>query len=176
MQVNKENLASAIRALVLRDVYFRNERIALREDITPPFLPEAWRVQFKMLTRILHDFETGSSTENPGETGESNRFLEVEFTGGVRCFEGDDADALGAELLEMEVAVGLLYQVTGECADECLEEFVKVNVAYHAIPYWRENVHAVCAKRRFPPITVPMYKAMAANDPEVRRSEAESSE
>jgi hypothetical protein len=32
------------------------------------------------------------------------------------------------------------------------------NAAFHAWPYWRESVHAVCARMRLPTMTVPMFR------------------
>lgn len=172
MQVNREALDKAIKALAIRDVFFRDERVVLREDITPQFFAGPFRTQFKITTRILHDFEAANVLDD-GQPNPSTaqRYVEIEFVGAVRCLAVDDSGELlegdKQEVLSMEVSIGLLYAVTQECEDDCLEEFVRANAAYHAIPYWREHVHATCVKRRFPPITVPMYLAMTAKEPEV---------
>ena len=164
MQVNQQALDGAIKALKLRDVYFRDERVSLKQDVTPPFFPDAGEAQFKMTTRILHDFEVNSIDATSGGAEATERLIEMEFVGQVRCTtsRGEQSD----EVLGMEVKLGLLYAVDGECSDECLDEFVRVNVAYHAIPYWREHVHSVCAKRRFYPITVPLYSQLTWADPQ----------
>lgn len=162
--MNREALDKAVRALQLRDIYFRDEKVTLRKDLQPHFLPEAWRAQFRVSTRILHDFEATPGIAGEAEAAAPLRFCEIEFSGAVRCVADDDGKESGDspdELLLSEVSIGLLYLVVDECPDECLEEFVRTNAAYHAIPYWREHVHAVCAKRRFPPITVPMYSVLA---------------
>ncbi|KGM54191.1 hypothetical protein N799_09940 [Lysobacter arseniciresistens ZS79] len=122
-----------------------------------------------MATRILQDFEVaGEVEEDDGSTSEQNaRFLEVEFSGSVRCL-ADQPDAEDRELIAMDVCLGLLYEVAAECAEDGIDEFVRMNVPYHAIPYWREHIHGVCAKRRFRPITVPMYiQAMQQGEPRV---------
>lgn len=172
MQVNNDVLRKAIESLALRDVFFRDERIHLRADITPHFFSQPFLTQFKITTRILHDFEAASVDDDGRQRPSSaQRFVELEFAGGVRCLEADEAgntiDSGKKEILLMEVSIGLLYAVTGECEDDCLDEFVKANAAYHAIPYWREHVHSACVKRRFPPITVPMYRTMTADEPQV---------
>lgn len=153
MSLNENALKQAQKALRITDVFFRDEHVAVDPDVTPLFWPESPRTQFKMVTRILHDFEVAQE-----EPGDRRRFLELEFVGSVRCLghavEGQD----DRELFSSEVSVGLLYEVVEDCSDEGIEEFVRANAPYHAIPYWREHVHSVCAKRRFQPITVPMYR------------------
>lgn len=155
MPLNEQALQEAQAALRITDVFFRDERVAVDPEVTPPFWPEAARTQFKMVTRILHDFEVADD-----DASDRRRFLELEFAGSVRCLAGPESENEGdqRELLSSDVSVGLLYEVTAACSDEGIEEFVRANAPYHAIPYWREHVHALCAKRRFPPITVPMYR------------------
>ncbi|MNV10090.1 hypothetical protein D3C71_1006020 [compost metagenome] len=107
---------------------------------------------------MLKDLEI--EHEEAGTDGASSvRLLEVEFVGSVRCLpKVEEPDSAEPEaLLSIEVKLGLLYQVTAECSKESLEEFIRLNVPYHAIPYWREYVHSACTRRRFPPITVPLY-------------------
>lgn len=157
MSLSEGPIAEAVRALRLADVYFRDERVAMDPEVVPPFWPHHSRTQFKIVTRILHDSEVveEGAVEKGGET---RRFLEIEFVGSVRCVADQSDDQVEErELLNMEVSIGLLYQVITDCSEESLETFVRLNAPYHAIPYWREHVHGACAKRRFAPITVPMY-------------------
>jgi hypothetical protein len=149
-------MAEAVRALRLADVYFRDERVSVDPEVVPPFWPSHTRTQFKIVTRILHDSEV-SEEERPSDAAETKRFLEIEFVGSVRCLADHSSDSEERELLNMEVSIGLLYQVIAQCSEDSLEAFVRLNAPYHAIPYWREHVHGACIKRRFAPITVPMY-------------------
>ena len=164
MSIDPEVLADAKKSLRIFDVYFRDEKVTVDPELTPHFWPDFDRSLFKMVTRVLHDFEVQSHDEATGES-RPVRFLEIEFEGSVRCLaELPGPDKEERELLAMEVSLGLLYEVSQACSDESLEEFVRVNVPYHAVPYWREHVHGVCAKRRFRPVTVPMYNAARANE------------
>jgi hypothetical protein len=70
---------------------------------------------------------------------------------------GDEEEGSLRVLVSIELSLGLLYDMKSECSPESLQEFVRANAPYHAIPYWREHVHCVCAKRRIPIITVPLY-------------------
>lgn len=151
MPVDRTALEGAKKALRIFDVYFRDEEVALPEDLIPQFeFPESNRVQFKMQTRLLHDFELPQ--------GEKQRHLvEIEFKGSVRCVTGDEEEGSLRVLVSIELSLGLLYDMKSECSPESLQEFVRANAPYHAIPYWREHVHCVCAKRRIPIITVPLY-------------------
>lgn len=150
-------LADARKALKITDVYFRDETIRVAESVTPPMWPDCGRTQFKMVTRVLKELEI--EPEGPPEEEGAVRLLEVEFVGSVRCLSQTEgpADADPEALLSIEVKLGLLYQVTAQCSKDSIEDFIKLNVPYHAIPYWREYVHSACARRRFAPITVPMY-------------------
>jgi len=151
MSVSIPSLDDAKEALAIFDVYFRDEKVVVSSELIPHFmLPEKRKMQFKLSSRVLHDYEVGAV----GEVA-AKRFLEVEFFGAVRCLNAEKPEE--PELLSMEVQIGLLYEVKGTCPEESIEEFVRLNVPYHAIPYWREHVHATCAKRRFPTITVPLY-------------------
>lgn len=166
MSLNKTALRAAQDALRLRDVFFRDEAVSVRGDITPPLWPEHAHTQFKMATRVLHDFQL-SDSEEPDAA--SRRLLEIEFVGEVRCLaeaaeEGASIDA-GEAIFSLKAHLGLLYEVVGELPTDGLEEFVRANVPYHAIPYWREHVHSTCTRRRFAPITVPMYARPLEVDP-----------
>lgn len=155
-----EELLDAKSALSIVDIYFRDETVKIGAEVTPPFWPECARTQFKMVTRILRelDMTPDASSIDSEVSADPMHFLEVEFSGGVRCLVGDaSSDDEMDDVFNVEVKLGLLYAVTAKCSAESLEEFVRLNVPYHAIPYWREHVHAACAKRRFPPITVPLY-------------------
>lgn len=169
MPLNLPALEAAQKALVLHDVYFRDEQVALDPELTPGFIPPAPHVHFKMTTGLLHDF-TVEGQDGDGQTV-SVRFLEAEFKGHVRCRSDQSIASDTPDVLRIEVSLGLLYRVVSECNQDCIEEFVRANVPFHAIPYWREHVHAVCAKRRLPPITVPMYQRFPPAD---RDTEAES--
>ena len=151
MPVDKEALDGAKKALRIFYVYFRDEEVTLLRDLIPQFeFPESKRVQFKMETRLLHDFEITQSSAQ-------RHIVEIEFKGSVRCVTGDEDQGTLKVLVSIEVSLGLLYDVKTECSPESLREFVRANAPYHAIPYWREHVHCVCAKRRIPTITVPLY-------------------
>ncbi len=178
MSLNKEALAEATKALRISDVYFRQETVFVDPAVTPPFWPDCDKTQFKMVTRILHDFEVEGEGEEPSPGGAATppriRFLEIEFVGSVRCLAEQTQSDDEHELFSMEATLGLLYEVMMPCADESIEEFVRMNAPYHAIPYWREHVHAACMKRRFRPITVPMYtQALQRGEPKLRTEDAE---
>ena len=146
----------AKKAFEIFDVYFRDEQVKIAPDLVPQFvMPEPRRVQFKLTSRLLNDFEVASSKDGEGAKQD---FQQIEFIGEVRCSDVPEDSSVEAKiLLSIEIRLGLIYRVNGTCPEESIREFVQLNVPYHAIPYWREHVHAVCAKRRFPSITVPMY-------------------
>jgi hypothetical protein len=151
--LNEEALEAAKKSLIIRDVYFRDEHVVLAPAVIPHFTPEIAKSQFRMTTSILHDFEVEGEKD-----GAPSRYLEIEFKGYVRCLDKDPAEQGDAqELLSMEISLGLLYLVKEPCPEESIDEFVRMNAPFHAIPYWREHVHSVCSKRRFPPVTVPLY-------------------
>lgn len=153
--LNREALEPAKKSLRIRDVYFRDEKVTVDPSVTPPFWPSHGNTQFRMATRILRDFDVEESDGDEVEAGVRKHLLEVEFLGAVRCLsELGDAES---ELLSMEVSIGLLYEMRTQCEEASVDEFVRMNVPYHAIPYWREYVHSVCARRGFPLITVPLY-------------------
>jgi hypothetical protein len=165
MSVTVPSLDDAKEALAIFDVYFRDETVTVKPELIPHFmLPEKRKMQFKLSSRILHDYEVGGD-----DVSAAKRFLEIEFSGAIRCLDAENEED---ELLSMEVQIGLLYEVKGTCPDESIEEFVRLNAPYHAIPYWREHVHATCAKRRFPSITVPLY----THAPRLKRDAKQSSE
>lgn len=157
--LDREALEAAKKALTIRDVYFRDERVVMHPEVTPAFLPDLGRTQFRMTTSILRDFEV----EDPDDdVAERSRYLEIEFKGHVRILSAASEEAEATELVLMEVSLGLLYFVKGECPQASVDEFVRMNTPFHAIPYWREHVHATCCKRRFPPVTVPLYARLRA--------------
>ncbi|MBO9718609.1 hypothetical protein [Xanthomonas phaseoli] len=158
-----DQLAEAKEALKITDIYSRDEIVKIGEGITPPFWPECGKTQFKMVTRILKELELTPEVEGGEDSAQAPlKLIEVEFTGKVRCIPSESKDVEAAdEVLSIEVKLGLLYTVTQACSPESLEAFVRINVPYHAVPYWREQVHAACARRRFPPITVPLYSHTA---------------
>lgn len=166
MSLNAEALADAKKFLRISDVYFRDEKISVDPEVTPPFWPDCGKTQFKMVTRILHDFEIEGEEDGPDGVPipRRARFLEIEFVGSVRCLAGHSESGDERELLSMEASLGLLYEVMMPCAEDSIEAFVRMNVPYHAIPYWREHVHTACIKRRFRPITVPMYTRAPQRD------------
>src|SRR5687768_12585901 len=153
MSVNNVAIAEAVKVLRIQDIYFRDEQVAVASDVTPGYWPTSHRVQFKMVTKILREFEL-DATAPTAESAEvaRDRFLEIEFLGSVRCLGDDDS-----ELLKIEVSIGLLYKCIATCSSDSVDEFVRLNAPYHAMPYWREHVHTACLKRRFKPITVPLY-------------------
>ncbi|MEO5622517.1 MAG: hypothetical protein ABIQ78_03720 [Dokdonella sp.] len=155
MSLDRVALEGAKKALRIYDVYFRDEEVTILPELIPQFeFPGDGRVQFKMSTRLLHDFERAS--ESAGD-GKPERFVEIEFKGSVRIAVGTDDSEDFRSLVRMDLSLGLLYSMKHECSAESLSEFIRANAPYHAIPYWREHVHCVCAKRRIPLVTVPMY-------------------
>jgi preprotein translocase subunit SecB len=155
MSVDRLALDEAKKCLLIRDVYFRDEAVRVDPSLTPHFAPETGRNHFKMTTSIAREF----TVDHPENTG---RFIEIAFTGIVRCTAAQVEGEQEKELLVIEVTLGLLYAVKSECPQESVDEFVRVNAPYHAIPYWREHVHSVCCKRRFRPVTVPLYTRLAS--------------
>lgn len=157
MQVSDFDFDDAKKAFEIFDVYFRDEQVKISPDLVPQFvMPESRRIQFKLTSRLLNNFEVASSAEDGVDAKQD--FQQIEFIGEVRCSDVPDDPSVEANiLLSIEIRLGLIYRVKGTCPEESIQDFVRLNAPYHAIPYWREHVHAVCAKRRFPPITVPMY-------------------
>ena len=161
-------LEEAQKSLRLSDVYFRGESVVVADEVTPPFWPSVGRTLFRMKTSVINSITLKVEDANAAD-GETE-FLEVEFQGAVRCLPaGEETEDESGDLLRMEVSIGLLYERKHICSEAALDEFVRMNAPYHAIPYWREHVHGVCAKRRFPPVTIPLYsrampKQAAANE------------
>jgi hypothetical protein len=62
-------------------------------------------------------------------------------------------------LASLEFVFAVDYKCTQKelPSPEMLGAFSK-NVAFHMWPYWREAVHAECARMRIPPVTIPMMK------------------
>lgn len=158
MPVSEFDFDDAKKAFEIFDVYFRDEQVKVAHDLVPQLvMPESRRVQFKLSSRLLNCFEVASSNDGEGDHPKQE-FQQMEFVGEVRCSSVPDDSSSEAEvLLSIEIRLGLIYRIKGSCPDESIQDFVRLNVPYHAIPYWREHVHSVCAKRRFPTITVPMY-------------------
>jgi hypothetical protein len=152
---------AAIRALQLQDIYFRDEHVVVHPQLVPAFARVEMTAQFRISTRLVREFE-GMLDPASGDA-RPQRFCEIEFVGEVRCLGHATDEATEDELLGASVTVALLYVRHEECSDAFLQEFTRVNAPYHAIPYWREHLHAVCAKRRFPAITVPMYSVIAGS-------------
>lgn len=167
MPVSEFEFDDAKKAFEIFDVYFRDEHVKVSPDFVPQFvIPESRRVQFKLSSRLLNNFEVAQA-EGAAESSKQE-FQQIEFVGEVRCATVPEDSSADAEvLLSIEIRLGLIYRVKGSCPDESIQDFVRLNAPYHAIPYWREHVHSVCAKRRFPPITVPMYTRAPKLTPEL---------
>jgi hypothetical protein len=64
---------------------------------------------------------------------------------------------------DMLASMRYVFAADYRCTDgkipvaEALGAFVN-NVVFHVWPYWREAVHADCARMRLPPVTVPMLR------------------
>lgn len=70
----------------------------------------------------------------------------------------DEAEEKPLALATITAVFEVAYESPAPLSEKCLQEFARVNVGYHAWPYWREFVQNSCTRMGLPVIGISTYK------------------
>lgn len=141
------------------DVYIRDAKASVKEDF------DAKEPHPKLTFQIRYGLTDNAETMELPEANEpsSKAFVLRYFADtGVRFTEEKEAEDDSEEpLVRAEITATWVveYRVAKpEDIDAAGIEAFADNVMYHVWPYWREFIHASCARLRLPQVVLPMFR------------------
>jgi len=158
--------ARAIEVLEIEDVFVVSARTDLNRDFNQtdrshPFLQamQRYRVEDKVL------FQVRKPNIEPEEPFTLIRYFAIGEVHIAKPGTTFTSQFTQEEISQEErlASIELVFAIDYKCKDkdvlspEMLGAFSK-NVVFHMWPYWREAIHAECARMRLPAITIPMMK------------------
>jgi hypothetical protein len=148
-------------AVVPFDVYVRDVHAHVADEFDPKR-----RMPSELGFQIRHEVgRDGTLIELESDEGSAKmEALRYIVETGVRFLEegpaSEDTDTPVSVRAEIIATWVVEYQVVRrEDVDESgIAAFAENNVMYHVWPYWREFIHATCARLRLPQVVLPMFK------------------
>jgi hypothetical protein len=148
-------------ALVPFDVYLKRTELSVADSFDPKQSPPELGIQIRH--EVLRETQTLELFEPEGPE-ERTKALRFTVQTGVRFVAEPDSTTEAAEVAvcaEVEAVWVIEYRIQKpDAVDQAgIDAFGQTgNVMYHVWPYWREFIHASCARLRLPQIILPMFQ------------------
>jgi len=151
----------------------------MKKQSVPAYVQQS----FKVSQRVnLEDVRLVNSTckQAPEAVGGQKKIMDVETT--AKCFVGEDKKHLivfakfkfkGSNedkpedtIVSINAEFLLFYSLTSAegIGKRGFNEFAKVNGVFNAWPYWREYVQSTIARMELPPLTLPVFRLIPADN------------
>ncbi|MEZ5555240.1 hypothetical protein [Haliea sp.] len=154
-----ELLNEAQKSLRIQEVYLRESKIFVRDDVFPESMDRSDTMTqgFRSFVRIRE-----LNLANEGDDLELWNYR-FNYAVGVRLILDSEEEESKADdyepLIEIVGQFDASYLSLNELSEDQLMAFSQDNVGYHVWPYWREFVHSSCARIGYTPaFEVPFYQ------------------
>ncbi len=153
--MNRNLLQQAIKAMAIRDVYFKLAHAEVKEEFDPLSSQEPLAVQFRTAVRDVQLI----LDQDEGDEGKSISLVRIVADCGMRLIPSESSGSTNVEhCVDVRAVLVSEYELLDDLKKESIDEFARNNGLFHIWPFWREYVHSCCARFRIPAIPVPMYQ------------------
>jgi hypothetical protein len=126
--------------------------------------------------RVSVDSEVLAQTKTPVSEGESFHLIRYFLTTEVRLVKpGKKPDEESPKEDDFMATLNFVFAIDYRCSKEATEDREAIgafssNAQFHAWPFIREEIHAMCGRLRIPRLTIPMLKPIPMRDGSGHRS------
>lgn len=161
IEKNQELLTHAASQLRVMDVFLREMKVEMSEELNPvlPNQEFCFQFRFQPLSQSIQSLH-----REDDETADDIKIIEYRVVAGARFLDPKfaDLDANGEDidpsliLAEISATFAATY-AKNACSDDALKVFGQYNVPYHVWPYWRELLQSTLPRMKLPSVTLGMY-------------------
>jgi hypothetical protein len=157
--------ARAVVAYEIEDVVLIESSCNVDRDFNPAML----LTEAAFAHRVSVDSEVLALTKTPVAEGGVLHVIRYFLTTEVRLVKpGKKPDVADAQDEDFMATLNFVFAIDYRCSKEAVEDRDAIgafssNAQFHAWPFIREEVHAMCGRLRIPRLTIPMLKPIPRN-------------
>lgn len=158
--------ARAVVAYEIDDVILIESACKVDRDFNPTMLIS----EAAFAHRVSVDLEMLAQTRTPVPDGEVSHLIRYFLMTEVRLVKpGKKPDEEAPKEDDFLATLNFVFAIDYRCSKEAMEDREAIgafssNAQFHAWPFIREEVHAMCGRLRIPRLTIPMLKPILMED------------